>query len=1099
MPDVFISYSRRDKEFVRNLFERLEQQGHNAWVDWDDIEYAEDWWRKICDGIESADTFVFVMTPDSIRSKVCFDEVEFAVNCNKRIIPVLRREIEDEADQQRMHPALRRHNWLPLKEDILTDENLRIVFETIARDPEQVQAHTRLLMRARDWERAAHQPSLLLRGDDLNHAESWLALGVNREPLPTQLHAEYINASRIAERNRQRILFASVSLALLVSIGLGLLSFALFQQAEERRIESEMRGTAVAQQAATATVALGAAETNLRQAWNLQSRLLADFSRQELEAGNTQTALLLALESLQHAEEGIVNLENTTALGNALASPAEVLSMQHEDAVLGADWNADFSEILTYSFDGSARMWSVGSGETMFTLEHEDAILAAAWNADQSEILTASLDGSARVWDAASGVELLALRHPGAVWGAVWFDSDQRIMTISNEITGATDRQRSEDFVGHVRIWMRDGGREVLSLEHPRLIRFAWVNRDGTRIITSCDDGVVRVWDAASGELVLTMPHDFAVFRTITNADESRILSLSMGLSDTFEAGNQSAVMVWDARTGEQLLSLPYPGIASYFPVWNQDGSRIVTMSSDPESQSGLVQVWDAQTGAELFSLRHLADGDDPRAPEPQAVWNTDETRILSWAGKGIRVWDAASGDLLRTMQHEADVLGAVWSEDELQILAWDSEGLIQVWDVGSQSVRVVLRHEQSVQGARWDADEAAILSWSSDGTARLWNASDPAILLEISYGSPFGAAAWDPDGRYVASWSGTDAAVWDLETGARLITADHDGETVHGMAWNKAGDLLLSWGRDGSARILDAKDGGEILSLQHPDVVLQAQWSPDETRLFTRTLDGMMRVWDLATGTELFPAVQVVAGGSGGGAWSPDNRHILTWSSDERMLRLWDAESGEQTQVIASEQGFIGAVWNTQGTQFLYWNSDDTAHIWDVAAGAEMLMLTHGNRRADLGNLANDIVGAAWSKDGSRAISWTIYGDVRIWDAYDGTELIAVDDCGNHVRWSSDESRLLCARDLSASNGVRIWDIDRAELLLEYPLELVGQFDGVAWNADESRILAWTVLDSVTYVWISDVQELIEIGESRKLRELSAAERERFFIAPPP
>jgi TIR domain-containing protein len=40
MNDVFISYSRKDKTFVERLFAALEQQGHDAWVDWDDIEFT---------------------------------------------------------------------------------------------------------------------------------------------------------------------------------------------------------------------------------------------------------------------------------------------------------------------------------------------------------------------------------------------------------------------------------------------------------------------------------------------------------------------------------------------------------------------------------------------------------------------------------------------------------------------------------------------------------------------------------------------------------------------------------------------------------------------------------------------------------------------------------------------------------------------------------------------------------------------------------------------------------------------------------------------------------------------------------------------------
>ena len=116
MTDVFISYSRKDKDFVRRLYEALEAQGYDAWVDWDDIDYAEDWWKKICAGIEAADNFVFVISPDSVQSKVCYDEVDHATETVKRVVPLLYRNITEAEDHTRMHPSISRHNWLPFSE-----------------------------------------------------------------------------------------------------------------------------------------------------------------------------------------------------------------------------------------------------------------------------------------------------------------------------------------------------------------------------------------------------------------------------------------------------------------------------------------------------------------------------------------------------------------------------------------------------------------------------------------------------------------------------------------------------------------------------------------------------------------------------------------------------------------------------------------------------------------------------------------------------------------------------------------------------------------------------------------------------------------------
>ena len=77
-PDLFISYSRKDKEFVRRLDEALQTRGREAWVDWEGIRPTEEFMQAIYGAIEGADTFVFVLTPDSVASAVCAREIAHA-------------------------------------------------------------------------------------------------------------------------------------------------------------------------------------------------------------------------------------------------------------------------------------------------------------------------------------------------------------------------------------------------------------------------------------------------------------------------------------------------------------------------------------------------------------------------------------------------------------------------------------------------------------------------------------------------------------------------------------------------------------------------------------------------------------------------------------------------------------------------------------------------------------------------------------------------------------------------------------------------------------------------------------------------------------
>jgi hypothetical protein len=66
MSDVFISYSSLDIDFVRYLFDQLTARDRQPWADWQDIPPTADWLAEIYRGIEAADSFLFIISPDSV-------------------------------------------------------------------------------------------------------------------------------------------------------------------------------------------------------------------------------------------------------------------------------------------------------------------------------------------------------------------------------------------------------------------------------------------------------------------------------------------------------------------------------------------------------------------------------------------------------------------------------------------------------------------------------------------------------------------------------------------------------------------------------------------------------------------------------------------------------------------------------------------------------------------------------------------------------------------------------------------------------------------------------------------------------------------------
>ena len=229
---IFISYSRRDSDFVRALHEALVARERQTWVDWEGIAPTADWMNEIHAAIDAAEAVVFVLSPESAASPVCAQELEHALAQNKRLIPILRRMV----DPAQVPQHLARLNWVYLRDTDDFDAAMRTLLTAVDTDLDWVQAHTRLLVRSAEWGRRGRDGSLTLRGADLKSAEQWLALGPTKLPLPTELQTRYIIESRRQATQRRTVLMAGAAVALVVMAVLGTLF--LLQRDESARQEA---------------------------------------------------------------------------------------------------------------------------------------------------------------------------------------------------------------------------------------------------------------------------------------------------------------------------------------------------------------------------------------------------------------------------------------------------------------------------------------------------------------------------------------------------------------------------------------------------------------------------------------------------------------------------------------------------------------------------------------------------------------------------------------------------------------------------------------------------------------------------------------------
>lgn len=237
MADIFISYSRKDKGLVRRLHDKLKDSGREIWVDWEDIPPSAEWPEEVAAGIDAADSFVFVISPDSIASEECGKELSCAIGNHKRLLPVVYRDV----DTKTVPPALARLNWIWCRQGDDFETAFQTLVKAIDTDLAWVHAHTRLLLRATEWEGKGRDASRLLRGRDLTEAERWAAQAADKEPKLTDLQTEYLLASHRETRRRQRVMLAAVASALVITIALALIAFYQRNEAIRQRQQALRR------------------------------------------------------------------------------------------------------------------------------------------------------------------------------------------------------------------------------------------------------------------------------------------------------------------------------------------------------------------------------------------------------------------------------------------------------------------------------------------------------------------------------------------------------------------------------------------------------------------------------------------------------------------------------------------------------------------------------------------------------------------------------------------------------------------------------------------------------------------------------------------